>query len=153
MIVFVTLIVTAIMIPAMRDVFDKLREENWLENELYNLDFSKCTPPCKMEDLAPELQAILYEVRKEIPVIVNSGYRPVEWEKARNRSETGAHPRRYAVDVHAADHWYRLKLVGILLRLGVKRIGIAKTFVHFDVDPQKPASMWLYYPDNYAKTF
>jgi hypothetical protein len=50
----------------------------------------------------------------------------------------------YAIDLKAEDSYSRFKIVNALILCGVVRIGIAKTFIHFDIDGSKPKALWLY---------
>jgi hypothetical protein len=43
--------------------------------------------------------------------------------------------------INAAD---RLTIVKALINVGVTRLGIAKSFIHADVDSSKPDAIWLY---------
>lgn len=50
-----------------------------------------------------------------------------------------------AIDVRATNSRSRYLIVYGMIRAGFNRIGIAKTFVHGDVDPTKaPGVIWLY---------
>jgi hypothetical protein len=50
-----------------------------------------------------------------------------------------------AVDIEAQNSAKRFRIIEGLIKAGFKRIGIAKTFIHADDDPDKPAMVaWLY---------
>jgi len=50
-----------------------------------------------------------------------------------------------AVDIKAVTSETRYKVISALLAAGFTRIGIAKTFIHADTDPDKPANLtWVY---------
>lgn len=118
-----------------------------------HFDLSTAVPRCSIADLKPALIDIANKLYAFYPFKVNCAYRSVEWDKARHRNGLSSHCKGYAMDIAATDHRQRLVYVTKLLELGVKRIGIAKTFIHFDVDPDKAPSMWLYHPDNVNKMF
>lgn len=80
-----------------------------------------------------------------IPFVISSGYRT----EAHNYKVGGvlksAHTRGYAVDIAAENGRARLLMIEALLKAGFNRIGVAKSFVHVDDDPDKPSKvMWTY---------
>lgn len=121
--------------------------------DIVQFDISTATPRCELSDLDPRLIEVGNKVYEKVPFVVNCAFRSVEWDKSKGRSGSSSHCKGLALDIKAIDHRQRLKLVGALVEAGVQRIGIAKTFIHFDIDPDKAPSMWLYHPDNVNKTF
>lgn len=117
----------------------------------FSLETAK--PKCSMDQLDPALIRVASELYKRYPYVVNCAYRSVEWDKSKGRSGLSSHCKGLAMDIKTPNHRDRLHLVNHLLQLGVKRIGIAATFIHFDLDSSKPASIWLYHPNNLNKTF
>lgn len=100
-----------------------------------------------MEDLSPILLDKLDIVRSlcGFPLIVNSAYRSISYEQdVKGRTGSSSHCKHIAVDIAVQSGEKRLKIVQNALRAGFQRIGIAKTFVHLDLDAEKPASIWLY---------
>ena len=80
-----------------------------------------------------------------IPLVITSGYRCPEWNSKVSKVEKSAHTRGYAVDIKAVNSRTRLLIVRNAIALGFRRIGIADSFVHLDVDPDKPQDvMWVY---------
>lgn len=114
---------------------------------------SSAVPACQYSDLRPELIDVANKLYARIPYQVNCAYRSVAWDRKKGRSGGSSHCKGLAMDIACINHNLRRRYVAELLALGVKRIGIAKTFIHFDVDPDKAPSMWLYNPDNVNKTF
>lgn len=82
------------------------------------------------------------------PFIVHSGFRTPEHNAA--LAGTGAvtdsaHLRGRAADIGAATSAMKFAIVMHAVALGVKRIGIGKTFVHLDNDTTLPQKViWLY---------
>ena len=97
--------------------------------------------------IEPEFIKWLDGVREDagIPFKITSGYRhsthPIEAKK----ETPGAHNRGRACDIAATDSRSRFRIVAAALRAGCKRIGIAETFVHLDLDHHGSREViWLY---------
>ena len=111
-------------------------------------EFRKCVPACSLQDMKQGTMDKLDAAREiaGIPFVLNSAYRPVEWEKAHGRTGDGAHPHGQAVDIRCNSNANRMKIVRALIEAGFVRIGIGKTFVHADDDAAKSQNvMWHYY--------
>jgi len=80
----------------------------------------------------------------EIPLKVNSGYRSIEHNRNVKGSPNSSHLRGLAADIHCTDSDSRLRIVYSAIQSGVSRIGIAKTFIHLDTDPNKVSALWVY---------
>ena len=79
-----------------------------------------------------------------IPFIITSGYRTIAHNALVGGSNTSSHLAGLAVDISCKSSLDRLTMVNALIIAGFKRIGIAKTFIHVDVDDSKPNAMWVY---------
>lgn len=121
--------------------------------DVCRFDVSTATPRCELSDLDPRLIEVGNKVYEKVPFVVNCAFRSREYDLSKGRSGSSSHCKGLALDIKAIDHRQRLALVAALTAAGVRRIGIAKNFIHFDVDPDKVPSMWLYYPDNLNKQF
>ena len=111
-------------------------------------EFLKCTPSCKIEQMDPGFLSLLDEVREAagIPLVLNCAYRSVAWDKAKGRDGKSAHTKGKAVDIRCNNTANRYKIVTAALGCGIRRIGIAKTYVHLDNDETKPQGViWDYY--------
>lgn len=79
------------------------------------------------------------------PFIINSGYRTKEHNATlKHSTPTSSHLDGWAVDIHCIDSASRERIVYGLIMAGFQRIGIAKTFIHTDLDPYKNPAIWLY---------
>lgn len=109
-------------------------------------DWQGCNPPCQSSDLSPELIDKLEYARVlcGIPLIVTSAYRSVEYEHSKGRSGSSSHCKGLAVDISCYDSVRRRIIIQNLLRAGFKRLGVASTFIHADIDSSKPSCVWLY---------
>lgn len=79
-----------------------------------------------------------------IPFKINSGFRTKSHNTAINGSPTSSHLNGSAVDIHCVDSGSRQKIVDSLISAGFKRLGIANTFIHADMDKNKNPAIWLY---------
>lgn len=125
---------------------------------LENSDLSTAVPACSVDQLAPCLLDALAVVRDwcdvvGVPFKINCAYRSREWDLSKGRSGNSSHCKGLAVDLAAVNHEHRRKLVNVLAQCGFERIGIAKTFIHADLDDEKAPSMWLYDRNNLNITF
>ena len=95
---------------------------------------------------------MLDEVRDKFgkPIIINSGYRSEDHNAAvggKPKTETSpgsSHMYGLAADIKCDNSVDRFYLIYLLQETGFQRIGVAKTFIHVDLDVTKPAAIWLY---------
>ena len=80
-----------------------------------------------------------------IPFKINSGYRSENWNLKIGGRVGSSHLKGIAVDIHCNNSRDRSLIIKALMDVGVNRFGIAKTFIHCDVDKQKDQDViWLY---------
>ena len=79
-----------------------------------------------------------------VPMVITSGYRTEEHNKSIKGAKKSSHLIGVAADISCTNSVDRLKIVEAALKHKVRRIGIADTFIHLDVDRDKPACIWLY---------
>lgn len=112
-------------------------------------EFRKCTPACKMADMDASFLALLDKVREKagIPLVLNSAYRSVAYEKSKGRAGTSAHCQGKAVDIRCNTSFNRLAIIRAAIELGIRRIGVGKTYVHLDslIDSGHAPGIWHYY--------
>ncbi len=90
---------------------------------------------------------ILEELRNYLkkPVIITSAYRCKVHNRRIGGVPNSAHTKGLAVDIKATNSKIRHEILSFLLSKGIKRIGIANVFIHFDLDSDKPQNViWLY---------
>lgn len=90
---------------------------------------------------------LLNEARKiaNIPFKINSGYRTKSHNIKVGGSSVSSHLKGLAVDIHCIDSIKRCIIIKSLLSVGFHRIGIAKSFIHVDMDESKKCNIiWLY---------
>jgi zinc D-Ala-D-Ala carboxypeptidase len=106
-----------------------------------------CRCGCGTNVVRDEFLAALDEARHlaGIPFEVNSGSRCAKNNKAAGGKRNSAHLSGWAADVRATTDAQRWAVIRAAIRAGFARIGVAKTFVHLDLDPKKAAGVvWLY---------
>lgn len=107
-------------------------------------EFEECNPSCKIDDMDEDFLLKLDDARSicSFPFVLNSAFRPKEYELQKGRSGSSSHCKGLAVDISCLTSVCRLKMIMSLLAVGFRRIGIYPTFIHVDSDFSKPASMW-----------
>lgn len=86
----------------------------------------------------------VFERLLDIDITYTSGYRSLEEELKLGGSKTGSHLKGLAIDIACNESIPRYKIIFASLASGFKRIGIGKTHIHLDVDPDKPQPLiWL----------
>ena len=78
------------------------------------------------------------------PFRITSGYRTDAHNKKVGGVKGSSHTKGCAVDIAVNSGLQRSAIVCALAKIGFTRIGIAKTFVHVDLDKEKQNSIWLY---------
>ena len=80
-----------------------------------------------------------------VPFKINSGYRTEEWNTRAGGRVGSSHLKGLAADIHCNNSRDRALIINALMEVGVNRFGIAKTYLHCDVDKQKDQDViWLY---------
>ncbi len=74
----------------------------------------------------------------DIDIFCTSAYRTPEENAKIGGISNSSHLKGLAVDISCLDSATRFKVVFGALASGFKRIGIGKTHVHLDIDPDKP---------------
>lgn len=79
---------------------------------------------------------------------VTSGFRCPEYNaKVSSTGERGPHTTGRALDIAASSSAMRLAIVEAAQKLGIRRFGIAKGFIHYDdltAEEGFPEGMWTY---------
>ena len=80
-----------------------------------------------------------------IPFVINSAWRSEEDNKRVGGKPNSSHLKGLAVDIKATNSRQRGLILDALRSVGFNRIGIAKTFIHVDLDFDKDQDVtWLY---------
>ena len=100
----------------------------------------------------PDILDMLDQARDKYdkPIRITSGYRTKEYNESLSArgykaSPNSSHLKGLAADIACASSVDRYHLINCLLDVGFKRIGIANTFIHVDIDPEKANEViWTY---------
>ena len=112
----------------------------------FNLEEYACKCGCGRDDIKDHLAAKVQSVRDILgrPISINSGIRCRAHNDVINATPTSSHVEGWAADLGYAGSRERFELLAAVTQV-FDRIGIARTFIHVDVDPNKTASVvWLY---------
>lgn len=97
------------------------------------------------DDLVIHLQMAHNLLPKPNVMIITSSYRCPEHNKEVGGKETSSHLEGLAADIKCDNPTYRFNLLTALTRVGFKRIGIGKDFIHVDLDGNKDQNIiWNY---------
>ena len=110
----------------------------------FKLEEFEC-PCCKKANMNQTLLIMLDQAREKanMPFRINSGYRCAKHNKAVGGVPNSSHLLGMAVDI-AGIGVKKETIINALKDVGFERIGIARTFVHADVDHSKPIGTWYY---------
>jgi len=106
-----------------------------------------CRCGCGFENIDMNLVAILENIRNALrsPIIITSGCRCEKHNEKAGGKPDSSHLKGKAVDIFIRDSCERFKCVAMAIEGDVKRVGIAKNFIHLDIDGSKPQKvLWLY---------
>lgn len=106
---------------------------------------TKCAATGKT--IVPDLLEMLEILRARLgrPMVITSGVRCPAWNEASGGRPGSAHLTGEAVDISAVTDAERGSLIEEAFRIGFRRVGVGRTFVHLDVSKSlaKPR-VWLY---------
>ena len=123
-----------------------LRQMTQLSEHFTSAEFA-CKCGCGFDTVSPELIDILELIRDEYgkPMHITSGCRCQDHNQASGGTTNSAHLRGTAADVLCTNGADRRKLVDLGCMLYASGIGVARTFVHFDVYDVLPRpALWSY---------
>ena len=106
-----------------------------------------CKCGCGLKDISIELVEKLQLTREEYgcAMTISSGLRCKTWNKACGGSVNSSHLTGLAVDIAMDDAVLRHRFIRTILGMGWMRVGIAKSFIHLDIDYKKTKPViWTY---------
>ena len=108
-----------------------------------------CKCGCGLVIHNAQLESIMDAIREEygLALIANSWTRCPDNNAAEpDAKPDSAHLKGMAVDIRVLDSPMRYDILKIIFRRDdINRVGIARTFIHIDIDTSKPQEVvWLY---------
>ncbi|QDP62863.1 MAG: putative peptidase M15 [Prokaryotic dsDNA virus sp.] len=97
--------------------------------------------------MSKDLLLMLDDLRNKFgkPMKITSGYRSESYNKKIGGVKDSSHIKGLAVDIACNNSRDRFMIVKLALEVGFRRIGIAETFVHLDIDTEKSGKLiWTY---------
>ena len=94
-----------------------------------------------------KMLSMLDEVREMYgkPISINSGYRTIRHNASVGGKAKSSHLKGLAVDIACSASRDRDNLLKALRQVGFNRVGIAKSFIHVDIDCDKDKNVtWVY---------
>jgi uncharacterized protein YcbK (DUF882 family) len=116
-------------------------------SEHFSASEFSCKCGCGFDDVSPELIHLLESIREEYgkPMRITSGCRCRNWNSQCGGVSRSAHLRGTAADIYIDNGADRRRLVDCGVMLFASGIGVARTFIHFDVCDVLPRpSLWSY---------
>ena len=112
----------------------------------FNRSEFECKCGCGKDNIKEELAIKVQMVRERLgrSLGINSGIRCAAHNAASNSKTTSSHIDGWAADLGYTGSRERYELLKAILPV-FDRVGIAKTFIHVDVDANKTAEVvWMY---------
>lgn len=113
----------------------------------FRLDEFNCKCGCESGRMDNMLLQMLDQARElaGIAFVITSGYRCEKHNKKVGGSVGSSHLVGKAVDVRCTSSRERYNIVAALMVVGFNRIGVAKRFIHVDMDKTKDKNViWMY---------
>lgn len=102
---------------------------------------------CGVHRMDPDFVDTLDNIRidADMPMVITSGYRCPKHNANVGGKATSAHTKGLAVDIDCTTSRMRFMILRAAIKHKVIRVGIAKDFIHLDMDPDLPSLVaWLY---------
>tara|TARA_R100001460_G_scaffold14978_3_gene33359 strand:- start:771 stop:1124 length:354 start_codon:yes stop_codon:yes gene_type:complete len=110
-------------------------------------EFDSPDKPGSGSNMNKEILHMLDAARKIYgkPMRINSGFRTKDHNKKVGGVELSSHLKGLAADIACSSSRDRFEMTKALLEVGFKRLGVANTFIHVDVDKDKSQNViWTY---------
>ena len=112
---------------------------------LFNKYFTAKEFEYRLNLMNPKLLYLLGVIREELgqPMRINSSFRTPEENVIAGGAKTSQHQFGKAVDIRCNDAGMAYELVRLGFKHGMTGIGVAKSFIHYDVRDGAP-KLWTY---------
>lgn len=114
-------------------------------------EFDSPDKPGSGHNMEEEFLELIDCAREEaqVPFKITSGFRTKSYnqdlqDRGYQASPNSSHLKGCAADIACGNSGTRSIMVRALVNVGFTRLGIAKTFIHVDNDPDKSDAIWLY---------
>jgi|TARA_B110000967_G_C18407120_1_gene327451 uncharacterized protein YcbK (DUF882 family) len=110
-------------------------------------EFDSSDEPGSGHKMNPAILNMLDAARKLYgkPMKINSGYRTEKHNTKIGGVKDSSHMKGLAADVRVGSSAERFALYDVFRKVGFKRIGVAKSFIHVDIDEDKTQDLlWVY---------
>jgi len=110
-------------------------------------EFDSPDKPGSGSNMSKELLHMLDAARKIYgkSMYITSGFRTESHNKKVGGVKSSSHLKGLASDIACLESINRFEMLKALLEVGFKRIGIASTFIHVDIDKDKSQNViWTY---------
>jgi len=108
----------------------------------------ECSCGCRENGIKLPFIDTLDKIRGEMSgmaLVITSGYRCPKHNAEVGGKKNSSHLKGLAADISCTTSRMRFMILKAAINNGVARIGIAKDFIHLDMDPGLPALVaWLY---------
>lgn len=113
---------------------------DWSNIDYFKEDEFECECGCGLNNIDVTLVSLLDHARHfaEIPFKINSACRCEVHNKNVGGVKDSSHCKGLAVDISCRSDERRFSMVSALLKVGFKRVLIYDTFIHVDIDLDKP---------------
>lgn len=130
------------MVPIAEGIEEKeMSKWKWFNKEEFSC------PDCGENGIKDELIDVLDRIRDKVdmPMIITSGWRCKKHNAEVGGKPSSAHLTGEAADVACEFDRTRYLLIKAALEEGIKRIGVGKDFLHFDISTSLPGRViWEY---------
>ena len=115
-------------------------KKGWDVVRHFENDEFTCRCGCDNNGISKPLVLMLDDARElaQIPFKINSGFRCLKHNEKIGGVKDSSHCKGLAVDIACNDDKRRFFIVSALISVGFKRILIYDTFIHVDIDLEKP---------------
>jgi hypothetical protein len=106
-----------------------------------------CKCGCGLYNFSPLLLDIINAIRYKLgkPLIAKSGCRCIPWNEHEGGTDSSDHLTGEGVDLKAIHSHTRFIILEKAFEFEIRRIGLAKTFIHLGINKNNPQEVfWIY---------
>lgn len=106
-----------------------------------------CRCGCGLNNFSPVLLDFINKIRHRLgkPLVRKSACRCIPHNLVEGGTPTSDHLTGEGIDLRAIASYTRFIIIDTALKLGIKRIGLASTFIHLGINEKNPQMVfWIY---------